>query len=243
MSFGAKLVLLCFFTLVYSSCPKYVCEKPPKNYCYNSKTEGDITTFMLAVCPNGNFCSIDEFPGTCKVNSSSKYPGEYCEKHGDCISSKCTAKKCAPKTNDICTADSDCDVGKYCKLQEKSVEGICKDLLTENCTKEDKCIVGHVCSNGTCVKMGSVSKNGYGVPSACETYYSDKGKCLDSPKFLNQNGNNCTYKSGDYEFILPSECQMNDNPEKVCHPGIGDVDYFNEVLSLKNLVFAIYKKP
>ena len=230
-------------TEVTAECPAYDCayeqEMEEDQQCayYEVNIDGYLYStpiIHLAPCSNSTtVCNI--IPGgntTCEAPVPTRYPGDYCETHMDCVLSDCGSNMCQGKLlNSTCMNIYDCNPGAYCDPETL----MCTLLKTQgaNCTSEYECENHLGCNLGVCTLYFSVpngnmtdSVSGDGLATMCASGFAYMNECQAPPKSVNPPPYNCTIgtacSSTISEIWKPCTCGYNSNGKSYCPLFLGD---------------------
>jgi hypothetical protein len=157
------------------SCPKYTCEKGTETSCVNVKsglkTEGFNKISLTEICKKENTAmshsqatklsqtliptqlTLARLLGGEPINLKFRYPGEKCDKDGDCInfdgySPTCVSGYCSGAAEgETCKSTFICVAGLYC---DKGSNTCVKQKSKGDCTKSSECVNHLLCHKGTC---------------------------------------------------------------------------------------------
>jgi hypothetical protein len=244
------------------SCPKYTCEKGTETSCVNVKsglkTDGFNKISLTEICKKGEeYCDVP-FPSyktlsdvstdtayTCKAfgdpkNWKFRYPGENCDKDGDCIkvddnTPTCVSGYCSGVAEGkACKSTSSCVVGLYC---DKKSNTCVKQKSEGDCTESTDCVNHLLCHKGKCsltpysldigTEIDKEDINFHGFKCKLSDYDLDF-KCVslvqeetgDKDGFVEcKYGETCKYKMGEHESTKPCACGFNSDGKGYCPLG------------------------
>ena len=135
-----------------ADCPvRYKCldDKSDLSICAKRNITGDITTYYVRACPEGSSCPKDKVATSdsvkCETNQEEKTlqkVGENCAKNEDCVSGKCSNKKCEGKEDgEKCTNHYECSMISYCDETCKQIKSI-----GVPCAEDYECNMTAICS-------------------------------------------------------------------------------------------------
>lgn len=159
--------------------------------------------------------------GLCQADYSLKIEEENCNFNFDCYSNNCSNNVChSINIGESCINHFQCSISAYC-------DGRCQKLVGngERCKEDYQCIIGHLCSDGKCVKMFSLEKgNKTDKPYVCKSGYAENNICAetnstDSLKKCESN-EDCTIEvdtgNGKKSNNNKDTCKCNLEGEKYC---------------------------
>lgn len=242
-----KILVIGLIALIASytsaiTCPTYECAKDmetPKGCALET-----LESVKLRVCgEDKEFCPIRNPPLldeeiTCvpKETVAMLYPGEYCEKSGECLSNNCVGNKCkGDAEEEKCTKDATCNAGLYCN----GTHCVKTALPGASCLEGVRCDPRSICYNGNCTLFASLANNdASSIPALCKSYYVRNGKCAPGPKLAKEFNKTCTGETCNYDIEGEKEplegpcvCGRSTQINGYCQPGKGDV-------SLEQVIFS-----
>lgn len=241
-------------------CPIYIYPSYPYNFTVNQCSfyikdvyqMNVIDTYYLKPCPPNYKCNFNIYADSyCSPVSSSRYPGDYCNKTLPCYSGVCKNHTCqGQNVSDSCSSSSHCNPGFFCSYFE-----VCKPVLRdgESCLESYECKTLSVCELDKCIKMYSIAngKQGtlvhkdqnFGWSITCSSGFAVKNlitntvTCQPAPKanpYHTYDNNTFVYCFDTSEqYLVPFTCQY-DGIIK-CPAFEGDVNLQNAISNYKAL--------
>ncbi len=222
------------------TCSRYICTTTALtgSQCSKADSASSPSTYYLKPCANETeVCTVrfESAPDSCAPTRSNpiRYPGEECNSTKDCYRGTCdaTAKICmAANATQSCEDSVDCNPGLYCEAK------VCVATKNEGADCSSKqCNVNAVCSQGKCVRIGSLPIGASSsAAAACSTFYVRDGLCAEGLTLVRSDSETgpivcpgvCQYKNKKGEIMEEKACicGMTESNESLCNPGVGDVD-------------------
>lgn len=245
-------------------CPSFYCDENATEWmadqCVlggNDLNFGVVTDiFYTKSCPNGTYCNamMGTYNATCQImQSSTGYPGDFCNKSSDCFSNRCQENFCLGIREDgQCKFLSDCQPGLFCNTTSLICQPLRKKF--QSCTTIFECSNTLLCNGGICINYFSL-QNGEivdncnsGLAMACSSGFAiyEKGICTCKPAPISARSDTCTYpgeKCFDSSGKYNKTCQCSYEPTSngitrrvYCPPFIGDIYFQNAMINFLNLL-------
>ena len=132
-------------------------KKDSDTTCISVTTENSTSMTYVDPCPSPKkkYCSFNKDTGIGTCTNKEKYPGDKCDKDSECWGGNCSNGKCKETEDDEpCTSHYECSLKSSCN----SVTKTCQPLVAPEgeCTEDENCYIGYICSNQKCVGMASL---------------------------------------------------------------------------------------
>ena len=205
-------------------------------------------TVHLAACLNEtDVCTVVKASNsTCEPPLPTRYPGDYCETHMDCISSNCGSNMCQGfVVSNNCSNVYDCNPGSYCDFD--TLFCTAQKTLGQSCLTEYECANHLGCNMGICTVYFSVSNGNFidgatedGFSTLCASGFAYMGECQPPPTSKTPPPSNCTFNT-ECESSIPGvvklcTCGYNPAGQSLCPLFLGDTVPQVGLASMKKLV-------
>lgn len=130
--------------------------------CHLYGAENGIAIRYVKACSEGKYCTVSEDNseiGVCAKTKDLLPSGKKCDTSLECNGQRCINGKCREETyGDSCESDENCQRDAFCTDSNWDFPNYCQRMLNEGeiCKITNNCIVGYECTNGFCVRMGSL---------------------------------------------------------------------------------------
>ena len=238
---------------IASTCIPHTCQESGSDQCllYDISVSGfqySAPSVYLSACLNETeVCFIENsMNGTCQGPVPTRYSGDYCETHMDCLSGDCASGICQGfLVNSNCSNIYDCNPGTYCDLD--TLECTPQKTVNMVCNSDYDCENNLGCNIGVCTPYFSLpinattdSEDEDGLALVCETGFAFLGACTEAPKSLHTPGANCTLDSECYstidEWSKPCTCTYSGTGKQYCPMFPGDPIPQQAIAVLKQLI-------
>ena len=203
----------------------------------------------LAPCLNNETDTCSLVPAsnsTCEPLATTRYPGDYCETHMDCVSSDCASGMCQGNMfNTTCESIYDCNPGSYCNFTYM----VCaiQKQIGEECLSEFECENHLGCNMGICTPYFSIPDGSFtdmaeedGFATLCASGYAYMGQCQAPPTSNATPPANCDINKDCTSSIAgvskPCLCGYNPTGESYCPLFIGDPIPQKGIANMKKLI-------
>ena len=220
------ILLICFLTGTFSSCPRIKIATLPGDVCFESYNSDNIS---VDGCPKDFYCPASPLPNinnihlpagapletafipfeenitvSCRaLNLNESVDGEDCNTSQECSSKVCQSGICKGfSSGAACSSTRECATGLACSA--KSSQCVPQLQVDSVCSNDLECENKAVCHDGKCIEYWSLA---IGAPvkssnpeNVCETGFALNGFCID---YENQDSvpYNCT---GNCTYYIPS---------------------------------------
>lgn len=130
--------------------------------CHLYGVENGIGIRYVKACPESKYCTVSEDNseiGVCAKKTDLLSAEKKCETSLECNGQRCINGKCKEGTyGDVCESDLNCQRDAFCTDSNWDFPNSCQRMLGEGevCKTTKNCIVGYECTNGFCLRMGSL---------------------------------------------------------------------------------------